>query len=304
VHNPLVTFVVLNTNQKRDTLALLDSLSKCKYRRTSTIVLDNQSTDGSCTAIHELHPDATIVRLSENLGYAGNNNVGITTALSLGADWVFVLNEDTLVAPDCVAEMMRVARSDENIGVIGPLVCHFTSPELVQSAGGSLGGNWSSTHLAQNTAVAGLSLHPREVDWISGCAIMMRRETIEHVGALDERFFYYWEETEWCLRAKRAGWRILQVPAARIWHKGVQVDYSPSPSVSYYDTRNRLLLQQKHCAPLPVKVRTWLELIRTLASFSIKPRWRGMRAHRDAIFWGINDFLRGRWGKMPVRGSM
>ena len=129
---------------------------------------------------------------------------------------------------------------------------------------------------------------------------MVRRAVIEQLGALDERFFYYWEETEWCVRASKNGWTILHVPQAKLWHKGVQRDYRPGPSVTYYSTRNHFLLLAKHNAPLRGWLVAWSDTLRTLISWTVKPRWRSMRAHRDAMWQGTRDFLRCRWGMRSV----
>ena len=117
------------------------------------------------------------------------------------------------------------------------------------------------------------------------------------MGVLDERFFMYWEETEWCLRAKKAGWNIFCVPRAKVWHKGVQRDYNPNPSVTYYTTRNRLLTLSKHQAPFHVNALAWGRIIRTLTSWTIKPKWRSKLAHRDAMWRGVRDFIKGSWGQ-------
>jgi GT2 family glycosyltransferase len=129
---------------------------------------------------------------------------------------------------------------------------------------------------------------------------MVKREVIEKLGPLDERFFYYWEETEWCLRARDGGWSIVLVPKAKLWHKGVQRNYQPSPSVTYYSTRNRCLMLAKHHAPFMAWMITWGQIIRTLVSWSVKPKWRDKREHRDAIWQGAMDFLRRRWGIRPA----
>ena len=128
----------------------------------------------------------------------------------------------------------------------------------------------------------------------------MRRAAIDQVGALDERFFYYWEDTEWCVRIRQAGWEIFNVPAAKIAHKGVTRNYQPKPSLAYYNTRNRLLLLNKHRAPFAAQAVAWTQILRTLVSLSIRPKWRSKRAHRDAMRRGLVDFLRGRWGQMPA----
>jgi GT2 family glycosyltransferase len=211
-----------------------------------------------------------------------------------------VLNEDTILSEDCVAWLVAAGAHDSRIGIVGPTVYHYDEPDVIQSAGGRLGRDWASYHLDQNTRDQGSLSESRDVDWISGCAIMVRRAVIEQVGMLDARYFYFWEETEWCLRARRAGWRIVHVPAAKIWHKGVRRDYRPAPQVTYYATRNRLLTLWKHRAPVFVWLLVCLQLARTLTSWTVKPKWRAMRGHRRAMWRGVSDFLGGRWGG-PIR---
>lgn len=298
---PLVVTVILNTDRREDTLAALDSLYKNSYANHRAIVLDNASKDGSAAAIRSEFPQTQVIELEKNLGYAGNNNAGIQAALDMGAGWVFILNEDTLLAPDCLAEMVRVGESDIHVGILGPMVYHYDEPGVIQSAGGKIGKNWQTWHLAQNEADQGQFPEPHSVDWISGCAILVRRGVIEQVGMLDARFFYYYEETEWCLRARKAGWRVVHVPRARIWHKGVQRDYFPGPNVTYYKTRNRFLMLSKHQAPPQAWLLAWIQVLRTLSSWSLKPKWRSMHAHRDAMWQGALDYIRCRWGKRSVK---
>ncbi len=296
---PLVYAVILNTNRRDDTLACLSSLAETTYRNLKIIVLDNKSNDGSVAAIQSSFPDVQIFNLTENLGYAGNNNVGIREAVNRKADWILVLNEDTILDPNCLSELVQVAEGNPATGIVGPMVYHYDEPNTIQSAGGVLGKYWQSQHLAQNEQDCGQFQTPHAVEWISGCAIMVRRAVIEQVGMLDASFFIYWEETEWCIRASRAGWQIVQVPQAKIWHKGVQRDYQPKPSFTYYGTRNHLLTLSKHKAPLTVQFVTWMQILRTLISWSIKPKWRYKREHRNAMWKGVVDFLQHRWGQMP-----
>lgn len=299
---PHVIAVILNTNRRADTLACLASLAESDYAHLTVLALDNASTDGSVEAIAAAFPAVQVLPLAQNLGYAGNNNVGIAAALAQGADWLFVLNEDTVQAPACISRLVALGESDPQIGIVGPLVYHYDEPAVIQSAGGRLGRYWKSLHTGHNEPAQGhpLLAAPRPVDFISGCAILVRREAVEQVGALDERFFYYWEETEWCLRARRRGWQVWFEPAAQLWHKGVQRDYQPNPSVTYYNTRNQFMLLAKHRAPLAVWLVAWAEVARTLTSWTIKPRWRAMRPHRDAMAQGAADFLRKRHGMRPA----
>lgn len=296
---PLVICVILNTDKRDDTLECIESLRAGSYSNQKIIVLDNHSTDGSVMAIREAYPDVQIMELVENLGYAGNNNVGIEEAIRQGADWVFVLNEDTILDKECLTELIKVGESNPQIGIVGPMVYHYNEPDVIQSAGGMLGKHWQSQHLGKNELDQGQFRLPHRVEWISGCAILVRRAVITQVGMLDANFFIYWEETEWCIRASRGGWHIFHVPQAKIWHKGVQRDYQPKPSFTYYGTRNHLLTLAKHKAPLNVWLYSLFQFFRTVASWTIKPKWRSKREHRDAMLHGMRDFLRGQSGKMP-----
>jgi hypothetical protein len=287
-------------NRRDETVACLNSLARSTYDNSSTIVLDAGSNDGSVEAVRSSFPAVEIVELVENRGYAGNNNVGIQIALARQADWVFVLNQDTILAPDCIAHLVEAGESDPRIGIVGPMVYHFDEPTVIQSAGGRLDSQWRTWHIGQNQTDQGQFTLPQPVDWISGCAILVRRQVIQQVGMLDERFFLYWEETDWCLRAGKSGWRIVQVPQAKLWHKGVQRDYQPQPMVTYYVTRNRFLMLALHQGPLMAWAFAWGQALRTLMSWTIKPRWRASKSnHRDAMWRGIVDFLHRRWGRMP-----
>jgi GT2 family glycosyltransferase len=296
---PLVISVILNTNHKDDTLECLESLKNNSYPNQKVIVLDNHSTDGSTTAVREAYPDVHIVELDENLGYAGNNNVGIQAAMDQGADWIFVLNEDVILDSECIMKLMEGVEKDSRVGIAGPLVYHYDEPNVIQSAGGALGKYWESIHIGQNELDRGQFNMTRPVDWISGCAILVRRTAIEQAGLLDKNYFIYWEETEWCIRASKAGWLIYHVPQAKLWHKGVQRNYQPKPYVTYYVTRNRLFTLVKHHAPLMVWFVAFLQIFRTLLSWSIKPKWRSLRKHRNAMWKGLVDFLQHRLGPMP-----
>jgi GT2 family glycosyltransferase len=297
---PFVITVILNTNRCNDTLECLASLKESSYKNHKVIVLDNHSTDGSQQAIRELFPDVQLIELEENRGYAGNNNFGIDAAIQQGADWVFVLNEDTIIDPGCISNLVEVGESDPGVGIVGPMVYHHDEPDIIQSAGGMLGQKWESIHLGKNEPDLGQYSEPHTVEWISGCAILVRRAAIEQIGMLDPKFFYYWEETEWCLRAGEAGWRIVNVPQGKIWHKGVQRDYFPGPNVTYYATRNWFLLLSLHKAPLSVWVYVFWLTFRSLFSWTFNSQYIQMREHRKAMWQGLTDFFRHRWGMRPA----
>ena len=172
---------------------------------------------------------------------------------------------------------------------------------MIQSAGGIFDRYWVALHIAKDEPDRGKFCEPYQVGWISGCGILLRRRLIEQIGMLDERFFIYWEETEWCLRAGKNGWKIMLVPQAKLWHKGVQRGFSPKPSFYYYTTRNRFLSLSKHHAPPIVWIVSIVQFFRIVTSWTVKPKWRSMRLNRDAMWHGLLDFLRHRSGPMPMQ---
>ena len=200
---PLLYVIVLNHSHREDTDSCIATLLKSNYENLRIILLDSFSAGEAVQEFRSEDPRVQTIRLTENLGYAGNNNIGIQTALDQGAEWVFILNNDTVLDPACLSLLIENSEADHEVGIVGPMVYHFDQPEIIQSAGGILEKNWQSTHAGINQPDTGQFKTVREVDWISGCAILVRRALIEDVGTLDPDYFLYWEEIEWCLRARR-----------------------------------------------------------------------------------------------------
>jgi GT2 family glycosyltransferase len=294
---PFVVTIVLNTNRKNDTLECLRSLATQEPGSDNLVmVLDNKSSDGSAEAIRGAFPTTVIVAIDGDRGYAGNNNVGIKLAVARRPDWILILNEDTVLDSACLTRMIAAGESEASIGMVGPLVLHHDEPNVIQSAGGQLGRYWESVHIGANDIDRGRFDRVQDVDWISGCALLVRRAVVEQVGMLDERFYYYWEETEWCVRTRKAGWRIVHAPDAKLWHKGVRRDYVATANVTYYNTRNKFLLMSIHRAPLSVWVVTSWQTARTLLAWTLRCRWRSLTEHRRAMRQGVIDFVLGHWG--------
>lgn len=297
---PLVCVLILNRNRRDDTLACLASLLPSAYSNLLVCLLDNASSDGSAAAVRAAYPQTVhVIETGGNRGYAGGNNVGIAWAREQGADYVLLLNEDTIVDPAFIGELITTAEARPQVGFLGPLVYHHDEPQIIQSAGGMVAPDWRTYHRGQNELDAGQYTQPYEADWVSGCAICMRMSVVDRIGMLDPEFFIYSEEVDWCLRAGRAGFRGLVVPASRIWHKGVRRDYAPSPLVTYLSARNHLRLLVKHHAGGPALLRAMARNVRTLTSWTLRPRWRNRRAHRDALARAMLDFCRGSFGPPP-----
>lgn len=303
---PCVAIIVVNWNGQTDTLACLSSLSQLQYPNYDIMVIDNGSSDDSATAIRAAHPQVTLIETGENLGFVGGNNLGLDHARMAGADYTLLLNNDTEIAPDFLRLLVEAAEADPQVGIVGPLIYYFDRPDVVWSAGGAIDWAGGSTRmLGLNEQDHGqFDAAPRPVDFVTGCALLIKMSLVEQVGMLDPRFFAYYEETEWCVRATRAGQKILLVPRARIWHKISLTAREASPQVHYYMVRNRLLfLKLARMGPGPW-VRTLLfDYARTLLSWTLKPQWRHKAPQRQAMVQAILDFGRGRFGKVEVAGK-
>jgi GT2 family glycosyltransferase len=155
---------------------------------------------------------------------------------------------------------------------------------------------WKPEHRGMGELDAGQFDMLVEVDYLSGCALLVSRKAIETVGLLDDDFFAYHEDTEWCYRGKQAGFKILFVPEAKVWHPDTRQRDENYPLVTYYVARNSLLFAKKHRLGYAIIARMLLSHTRTMLSWSIRPRWRHKRRQRDALARGIMDFARGRFG--------
>jgi GT2 family glycosyltransferase len=299
---PTVDVILLNWNGLTDTVQCLQSLRRIDYPSWRVIVVDNGSTDGSPDIIRRQFPEVTMIENIENLGYAGGNNAGILHSLKDGTNYVLLLNNDTEVAPDFLTLLVEAAESDSSIGVTGPLIYYHEQPDIVWSAGGEVDRLWRTRMIGLNeTDLGQFGQTPREVNFVTGCTMLVKNNVLHQVGILDERFFTYFEEAEWCMRIKRSGFIIINVPTAKVWHKISLVSRNNSPLVHSYMTRNRLLFL-KECGAGPI---AWLNTIlaeysRTLLSWSVRPKWRNKNLHRNMMLHAIRDAALGRWGRCPT----
>lgn len=301
--NPSVAIIVLNWNGRDDTLACLSSLFALDYSSRIVIVIDNGSSDGSAHAIRAQYPEVCLIENQKNLGFVEGNNVGIKRAKRYGADYAFLLNNDTIVAPETLDRLVEVVERYPNAGALGPTIYYFDQPEIIWSAGGAIDWNRGSTQMLglDELEQGQFGADPRKVDFVTGCAMLIRMSTFDRVGELDSRFFAYYEETEWCVRAARAGYEILHVPTAKVWHKISPSEQVKSPVVHYYMTRNRLLFLKSTNAKLSAWINTLFgEYLWILLNWSLRPKWRDMRGQRDVMVKAICDYFKGRFGQTDV----
>jgi GT2 family glycosyltransferase len=297
---PRLAVILLNWNQPEFTLACLKSLEKLDYPAYDVVVLDNGSHDGSVAAIRNEYPHLTLIENGSNLGFAAGCNVGIWHALDHGADYVLLLNTDTEVAPDLLQRLVEAGESDPLIGALGAKIYYYDHHNVIWSAGGTVDKYGRARHLCESQVDDGAECDIRDVDYVTGCAILVKRNVIKTVGAMDERFFTYFEETEWCARIRKAGFRVVYVPQARLWHKIQMAARASSRRYWYMMTRNRLLYLHCTGASLVTIFGAIGDILRTTTTWTLLPIHKPLRPYRGALLRGVVDFMLGRFGAPRV----
>lgn len=243
--HPQVSCIVLNWNGWADTIECLGALKECRYPHLTVIVVDNGSTNDSVAKIKSAHPDILMLESGSNLGFSGGNNLGIRQALALGADLIWLLNNDTRPAPDALCALVAKAVSDPGIGAVASICYHTDEPSAVQA--------WAGSRINLWIGYGRLSKKPHADAWfhsLNGTSMLVTRNALEHVGLLDERLFLYWEDTEFCLRLRKNGWRIAAAPKSRVLHKVYGSTGGNRLLLDRYETASGLWLLRLH-SPVP-----------------------------------------------------
>lgn len=268
---PLVYILILNYRAWHDTVACLEALEKLEYANYRVLVLDNASDNDSIIQIRTAFPAVEVVELERNMGFAGGNNVGIKQALTQGAEYIWLLNPDTLPDAKALAAMVEQAEQEAHIGAVGSVLYEMDRPEQVQA--------WGGGEVVLRWGLIRLLAHSRQtarLNYISGASLLLRRAALERVGLLDEGFFMYGEDADMGLRLLKAGFKLAVASRSRVLHKGGTSwqgsSLNSDEQFAAYNTR----LLRKH-APWP-----WLAVAGYvgfwLAEYGLHRRWDKIRA--------------------------
>jgi GT2 family glycosyltransferase len=287
---PLVHIVVLNWNRCDETRACLEPLRDLDYPRFETVLVDNGSTDGSEGSLRRAFPDLEVIQTGANLGYAGGNNVGIRHAIAAGADYVWVLNNDTRADPLSLFELTAAARRGEHYGIVAsqsfredgwhPSVAYTSSND-----------RWIPIECdgcdeAQPFHVA---------DRLEGGSLFISVRALIEIGLFDEEYFHYYEDHDLAQRMRQAGWRLGFSCRAKVVHLTGKSLFAGTPQARYYMMRNRLLYQRKVHGERP-----WRVLLREprLVRNALSIRQALRRDFRSTLagVTALTDAFRGRGG--------
>ena len=267
---PQVVVATVSWNQKGEVLSCLDSLTRLDYPRYEILVVDNASTDGTFEAVREKFPRVHLIRHTENLGCAEGFNQALRYALREKADYLLVVDSGGTVEASALAELTRAAESDSKVGAASPQV--YDSRE----------GHWVWFAGAESP--------------LTGRFCLIRMEAVKRVGFWDPEYFIYFEDQDWFMRLRRAGFTGRFVPEAKAWHRPHSAIGFDSPRFHYYQTRNRLYFSKKHSPPFAFPFFFGNFLFGLFFKTLPELERSGRRAQARAVQLGLFDFLRGKRG--------
>jgi len=297
---PRVAIIIVVWNGLADTLECLESLQADRHPEKEIVLVDNGSSDGTVAAVRRAFPTVTILETGANLGFTGGNNVGIRHALAQGADYIYLLNNDTTVEPDALAALVAAAAAEPRAGLLAPIIYEYYPPRKIWFAGSKMdlprGAAWHD-----NSRVPEPTEPPYEVPWATGCAMLLPATLMRQLEGFDDRYYLSWEDVDLCVRVRKAGRSIVAVPGARIYHKGGRSGLRMTGIRNYYAVRNSLLLMRKHSGA--AYFRSAPQLVCSFLWQSLRSR-EGLAARLEccrSVLDAVCDHLRQRYG--PYRSA-
>jgi GT2 family glycosyltransferase len=293
-----VAIIIINWNGYELTKRCLHSLEHILFPDFSIIVVDNGSEDGSFEKLKNEFSGPIFLNNRSNLGFTGGNNTGINFALENGYDYIVLLNNDTEVSPNFLESLIKMHQSQEKVGLVQPLILFRDNPKNIWSAGGKFN---ESLCLAKTLGDRQLieKYQPKDtlLDWATGCCILIPSQVIQEVGSLENSFFAYFEDVDWSLRIRKAGYKIYLAADSQIFHEGsasskkAHKEGMLSPKVFYLHARNQLFMLRRH-GSWTNKLLAWpfhlLKYVGWMAYFCLRGRFKKM----NAVAKGIHDGMR------------
>jgi len=291
--NPLVSILTVQYQQLEMTLQFLESISQIGYDNYEVVVVDNASDCDAEKEIHSKYPEVTVICSKSNLGFAGGNNLGLAHC---HGDYVLFINNDTEVEPDFLDHLVHLGNAVPDLGMISPRLQYYDPKGVVQYAG--------STDLNTFT-LRNRSLGYGEVDkgqytksyptaFIHGAAMLVPKSILQEVGLMEERFFLYYEEYDWCARIKAKGFEVRYCGESLVYHKESMSVGKSSPLKIYYMTRNRIWFALRN---VPIYKR-WITLLflygaalpKQLLQFILQKRWDLFRAAWHGALFKTSEY--------------
>lgn len=250
----LVYAIIVHYLGIKDTIECINSLIHQTYKNLKIIIVDNASPDQGLKIIQQIYPNIEQIINNTNLGAAGGYNTGLKRALETEAKYIYLVNNDTISDPEVIHLLVQAIERYE-IDIISPLIYYYNNPQRIWSAGGNVCP--LTLDMIDNHGRGKSFIDITRRDFLTTCAMMFRREVLENIGLFDDRFFCYYDDADYSLRATRAGYRLAIEPKAKVWHKvSVSSGGADSPFERYWMGRGSMLYLKKHA-----KLWQWLLII-------------------------------------------
>ena len=251
MNNPKVSVLILSYNGKHLLADSVSSYLKNNYPNFSVIVIDNGSVDGTKEYVEQNFPGVMLLRTEKNLGYSGGFNLGLDYAFKqINSDYVLVTNNDVKVDENVISELVKVAVTDKKIGFVTGKVYYYDQPQILQSVGKKEDPvRWNGGHIGHREEDLGQHNEICERFFADDIFTLVSKDLFDEVGGYDTKFFLQSEEYDWQARGKKAGFKIMYTPYAKIWHKESMTIGAVSPLKTFYDARNPMLVILLHKPP-------------------------------------------------------
>lgn len=248
---PKVGVIIVTFNSEKYISQCLLSLQKNSYPKSQIVVADNNSNDKTDEIIEKKFPNVILIKSSKNVGFAAGNNKGLKYLYKNGFDYFLLINPDTVVNKNLISKLIKIFRINQRIGIVGSVITYFNKRDKIWFGGGVLNTVWCYTrHKLMNTNLKDQNLKQSETDYITGCCCMIKRELLTRVGLLRTDYGSYFEDVDYCYRAKRAGFFIILCPESLVLHKvsssfGIEGKNILTPTRAYFFARNPFIFIKK-----------------------------------------------------------
>jgi GT2 family glycosyltransferase len=306
---PRIGIVLVHLNSYGHTSLCLKSLTTMTYPNAEVIVVDNGSIDSSGARLRSEFPTVTHIRSEENLGFTGGNNIGIEHSMSHGCDHVLLLNNDTIISPGFLQPLVDRLLSDATIAAVSGKIYYYPAAlngreNIIWYAGVFQKWHTGYHHVGTLEEDRGQFDVAMPTEYASGCLMLMRGEVIKKLGGLSKEYFIYWEESDWCMRAKAIGYSSWYEPKSIIWHNFTSAAFGQeTPFYMYMQIRNSFIFASRHFHGM-VKLRYLLFYPLYILNYYISLLRSNNARGAKAIFYGIVDYFKGYRGKegLKLRG--
>jgi len=288
---PLISIISVHYNQIELTQAFLESLRLLTYENFETIIVDNGSVEEPVKPLIEKFPEVQFIVNEENLGFAGGNNIGIRAAKG---DYLIFLNNDTEPKPDFIEPLLKVFRENESVGMASPKIIYHGTNKIQFVGSGSIN-PYTGRSFREHFKVEDNSdfNYSKPTEMLHGAALMVKREVIDKIGLMPEVYFLYYEEVDWCSKAKKHGFQLWVVASSVVYHKESMSIGKNSPFKTFYMTRGRILYLRRNTAGL--KKLSWiifylfLTIPKNLINYLFARDFDNLRSFIRGVKWNITN---------------